>query len=377
MTKITTNITVDSAYEAVAPDDFPAMMEVDRYGKRSTAFDKIISATHDHFWDPQDPKYVDFSQPFDMENEYLVDPDVFADLKTAVADKLDEKQKITLVNLDTQWSLSSILHGEAGALALSASLCHILKDPGAQEYAANQTREEARHVAGFSNYIKARWGKPVAVGPALGGVLTELVNSPLVWKKLVGMQMLVEGLAMGAFATFYKFGRDPLMVKLMQLTMTDEAFHHKFGKIWADRTIPNLKPDDRDAIEDWAWEVFQVLLFNLGSPEQKKHIYMAVGLDWEWVQGAFMEAMTDANIREEMQESTNIFRVLIKTLLKAGIITDRTAMNYAAFIDMKELYGESDRMIGDDIAEEGIKYLMQLNGQKGGAYSLDRISAAD
>lgn len=375
--KITTNITVDAAYEAVAPDDFPAMMEVDRYGKRSTAFDKIISATHDHFWDPQDKKYVDFSAPFDMENEYLVDPDLFADLKTAVADKLDEKQKIKLVNLDTQWSLSSILHGEAGALALSASLCHILKDPGAQEYAANQTREEARHVAGFSNYIKARWGKPVGVGPALGNILTELVNSPLVWKKIVGMQMLVEGLAMGAFATFYKYGRDPLMVKLMQLTMTDEAFHHKFGKIWADRTIPNLNAEQRNAIEDWAWEVFQVLLFNLGSPEQKKHIYVAVGLDWEWVQGAFMEAMTDANIREEMQESTNIFRVLIKTLLKAGIITDRTAMNYAAFIDMKELYGEGDRMIGDDIAEEGIKLLRQINGQGGGAYSLDRMSAAE
>ena len=377
MTNITTNITTDSAYEAVAPDDFPAMMEVDRYNKRSTAFDKIISATHDHFWDPQDTKYIDFSAPFDMENEYLVDPDLFADLKTAVADKLDEKQKIKLINLDTQWSLSSILHGEAGALALSASLCHILKDPGAQEYAANQTREEARHVAGFSRYIQARWGKPVAVGPALGDVLNELVSSPLVWKKIVGMQMLVEGLAMGAFATFYKSSRDPLMVKLMQLTMTDEAFHHKFGKIWADRTIPKINAEERNAIEDWAWHIFEVLLYNRGSPEQKKHIYAAVGLDWQWVQGAFMEALTDANIREEMQESTNIFRVLIKTLLKAGIITSRTSGNYAAFIDMKELYMEGDRMVGDDIAEEGIKYLLKLNGQGDRAYSLDKMSAAE
>jgi len=377
MTKIDTNITVDSAYEAVAPDDFPAMMEVDRYNNRSTAFDKIISATHDHFWDPLDTKYIDFSQPFDMENEYLVDPQLNAELKTAISDKLDEKQKIKLANLDTQWSLSSILHGEAGALALSASLCHILKDPGAQEYAANQTREEARHVAGFSRYIQARWGKPVAVGPALGDTLTELVNSPLVWKKIVGMQMLVEGLAMGAFATFYKFGRDPLMTHLMQLVMTDEAFHHKFGKIWADRTIPKINPAERDAIEDWAWHIFQVLLFNLGSPDQKKHIYAAVGLDWEWVQGAFMEAMTDANIRADMQESTNIFRVLIKTLLKAGIITSRTSMNYAAFIDMKELYAEGDRMVGDDIAEEGIKYLLKINGQGNRAYSLDKMTAAE
>ena len=219
--------------------------------------------------------------------------------------------------------------------------------------------------------------KPVAVGPALGNLLTELVLSPLVWKKIVGMQMLVEGLAMGAFATFYKESNDPLLTKLMQLTMTDEAFHHKFGKIWADRTIPNLAPAERDQIEDWAWHVFEVLLYNLGSPEQKKHIYAQVGLEWEWVQSAFMEAMTDSVVREDMQEATNIFRVLIKTLLKGGIITDRTSGNYAAFIDMKELHKEGDRMVGDDIAEEGIKFLRELNGNTNKYLSLDKMTAAE
>ena len=53
-------ITKDEAYDAVAPDDFPAMLNPARYGVRSTAFDKIISATHDHFWDPLDKKYIDF-----------------------------------------------------------------------------------------------------------------------------------------------------------------------------------------------------------------------------------------------------------------------------------------------------------------------------
>jgi hypothetical protein len=52
-------ITKDNAYDALDPKDFPAMMEVDRYNARSTAFDKIISATHDHFWDPLDKKYID------------------------------------------------------------------------------------------------------------------------------------------------------------------------------------------------------------------------------------------------------------------------------------------------------------------------------
>jgi len=355
------NITKDSAYNAVDPTDFPAMLDVNRYGERSTAFDKIISATHDHFWDPLDKKYIDFTQPFDMTKDYLVNPELNGDLKTAIGEKLDEGQKIKLANLDTLWTMSSILHGEQGALSLSASLCHILRDPGAQEYAANQTREEARHVTAFSKYIQARWGKPVKVGPALGDLLNELVASPLVWKKLVGMQMLIEGLAMGAFATLWKESRDPLLRQVCQLVMTDEAFHHKFGKIWADRTIPKLSEEEHNIVEDWAAQCFQTLLFNLVNSEQMKSVYASVGIDWQDARAAIMEAYTDDDRRESMKQSTNIFRVLIKTLLNAGIITERTRAFYAMYVDMDELKGEGDRMVGDDIAEEGIQYLQSIN----------------
>ena len=66
------NITKDSMYDAVAPDDFESMLNLDRYGQRTDAFDKIISATHDHFWDPLDKKYIDFDAPFDMENTMIL-----------------------------------------------------------------------------------------------------------------------------------------------------------------------------------------------------------------------------------------------------------------------------------------------------------------
>ena len=57
--------------------------------------------------------------------------------------------------------------------------------------------------------------------------------------------------------------------------------------------------------------------------------------------------------RERMRESTDIFRVLVKTLLKAGIITDRTRDFYSVYVDLDELKEEGDRMVGDDIADEG------------------------
>jgi hypothetical protein len=354
-------ITKDNAYDAVAADDFPAMLEVERYGNRSTAFDKIISATHDHFWDPLDKKYIDFTEPYDTTANQILPDEFFPILQTRLGDKLVGEDRIRFANESARWSLSSILHGEQGALALSASLCHILRDPGAQEYAANQTREEARHVTGFSAYVKARWGTPLPCGPTLQNLLTDIVLAPEVYKKIVGMQMLVEGLAMGAFATLYQKSHDPLLVKLCQLVMTDEAFHHKFGKIWADRTIPKLSEEEHNLVEDWAAACFQTLLFNLVNPEQMKVVYASVGIDWQDAMAAIQEAFGDEHRREQMKQSANIFRVLIKTLLNAGIITDRTRSYYGMYVDMNELKAEGERMVGDDIAEEGIKFLQSVN----------------
>jgi len=360
------NITKDAMYDAVAPDDFVALLEIDRYNSRSTAFDRIISATHDHFWDPLNDKYIDFTEAFDIETQALMPETMFPALqtnyvKTALA---DPKDKIRFINESTRWSLSSILHGEQGALNLSASLCHVLKDQGAQEYAANQAREEARHVTAFAKYIKARWGRPMACGPVLQNLLVEIIGSPEVYKKIVGMQMLVEGLAMGAFATFYTQTHDPLLKKLMQLVMTDEAFHHKFGKIWADRTVPKLEPEEHAIVEDWAAHCFQTLLFNLVAPHQQREMYESFGLDVDKVVEELQAIATDEARREDMKEATNIFRVLIKTLLNAGIITDRTRGFYGMYVDMDELKAEGDVMVGDAIADEGIKYLQTINFKK-------------
>jgi hypothetical protein len=357
------NITKDAMYDAVAPDDFESMLNLDRYGQRSSAFDKIISATHDHFWDPLDKKYIDFDEPWDMDNEPLVSEDLNIAIQTDyVSNHLkDPALRAQFINKSLLRSFSSILHGEQGALNLSASLCHVLYDQGAQEYAANQTREEARHVTAFAKYIKARWGRPVEPSQVLKDLLVEIISAPEVYKKIIGMQMLVEGLAMGAFATFFQELRDPLGRKLMQLVMTDEAFHHKFGKIWADRTVPKLTPDEHAIVEDWAAHCFQAVLFNLVSPAEQRDLYVEFGLDPDKVLEEIAKIATDEQRREDMKRATNIFRVLIKTLLNAGIITDRTRAFYAMYIDMDELKSEGDRMVGDDIAEEGIAYLKTIN----------------
>ena len=364
-------ITYDKAYDAVSPQDFPAMLEVPRYGRRSDAFDGIISATHDHFWDPLDKSYIDFDAPFDMSTTPILPLDNHVELRSAVADKLDERQKIQLANDVTHWSISNLLHGEQGSLSLSASLCHVLVDPGAQEYAANQAREEARHVTAFTRYIAKRWGAPLPVGPTIASVLGDLVSTHEVYKKIVGMQMLVEGIAMGAFATFNARTNDPVLRRLVQLVMSDEAFHHRFGRLWAAKTIRHLNPDEHKKVEDWSAQLFQMLLFNLINTEQKQVIYAKYGLDWQWVRDAVREVFSDDDRRESLKDSTNIFRVLIKTLLHAGIITSRTAPLYAVWVDMKELESEGADIPGDVVAEEMLVVLREINAKR------RRISSKD
>jgi hypothetical protein len=358
------HITHDAIYDTVDRDDFDAMIEIDRYARRTGAFDEIISATEDHFWDPLDPAYVDFSQPFDTKHETIMPRDFTIELNCAVADRLDEGQQIALANQVTRFSLSQILHGEQGALSLSASLCHVLYDPGAQEYAANQAREEARHVTAFSRYVGERWGTPLPVGQTLGALMNELVLAPEVYKKLVGMQMLIEGLAMGAFATLHSKTNDPLLRRTVQLVMTDEAFHHKFGRIWAKRTVPKLTEEEHAKVEAWAAACFHKIFMNLVNAEQKQAIYPQFGLDWQWVRAAVMEAFGDADRRRMMKESTNIFRVLIKTLLHGGIITDRTRHLYEAWVDLGQLEQEPEGVVGDAIADDAIVELREINQQK-------------
>jgi hypothetical protein len=371
---ITYDINYDPIYNTVDRDDFASMIDVDRYADRTSAFDEIISATADHFWDPSDPAYIDFEPDFDLREQTLMPREMTVELNSAVADRLDEGQKIRLANQNTRFILSTILHGEQGAFSLSASLAMILRDPAAQEYASNQAREEGRHVAGFTKYIQRRWGTPLASGPTVAGLLQDIVPTKLVYKKIVGMQLLIEGLALGAFATFHANTNDPVLKRLVQLTMTDEAFHHRFGKIWSDRTVPKLSEEEHNRVEDWAAETFQVLLFNLINSEQKKAIYAEFGLDWQWVRSAVLEAFTDDERRTDMRRNTNVFRVLIKTLLKAGIVTERTRPVYAAWVDMDELSREDDEVAGSEVAEAGLDMLRDINRnrKKIGATNLGR-----
>src|ERR1043165_2958671 len=107
---------LDPPYRAVAPAALPPPTAPARHGERSADFEEIIARTEEHFWNPEDPDYVDFSTPFPAD-ETIVPSWFVLESNTAVWDRLDEGQRIRLTNESARWSISNILHGEQGGLS--------------------------------------------------------------------------------------------------------------------------------------------------------------------------------------------------------------------------------------------------------------------
>ena len=341
------------------------MIETERYLDRTDDFEMLIARTNEHFWNPEDADYIDYSTPPPSAEEPLVPFRTIPERHSAIWDTLDEKQRVDFANESLRMRLSGILHGEQGAFSLSTGLADMLVDPGAQEYAANQAREEARHVHAFSMYMQARFeGDIMPPSPTLDRILKGLVATNVVYEKLIGMQMIIEGIAMGLFASMYQEANDPLLRRVSQLVMTDEAFHHRFGRLWAEKNVPGVDEEVRNQLEDYAQNIFHDVLMNLVGADQKVPLYRRCGIDPDFAVAAMGEVMTDEVRRRFMREGTNIFRTMIKTLWQAGLITDRTGPYYSGWVDMDEIAGEGQWNVGYGIAEQGIVELRDINASK-------------
>ena len=324
------------------------------------SFAKTIAATDTHFWNPDDSRYIDFSTDFDLKERAIMPFSTVPELCCELKEELSPGRQIEFANDSLHWWLSGFLYGEQGALSLSLSLCEVLGNPDAVEYASNQAREEARHVNAFAKYIEARWGSPMEVSPAFKDLLCKIVASHSIHRKIVGMQLLVEGLAMGFMASLYNKASDPVLVRLAQLVMTDEAFHHKAGHLWALNDFPRLSCTEREDAEDWALECFRSLMFNVFNPSQKAALYQKYGWSSDYARQKIRAYYTDQVRRQELSEQAGVFRILARTLIRSGIVSERTRGAYAQWLDLDSLHIDDANPLESTIAQEGLDFIASV-----------------
>jgi hypothetical protein len=125
--------------------------------------------------------------------------------------------------------LSQFMHGEQGAMIVAAKITETVPWIDAKYYAATQTMDEARHTEVFAKYLHTKLGDAYPMGPQLEAQITALIEDSRWDIAYLGMQIVIESLALAAFGQLLRATEEPLLRKLLRYVLSDEARHVAFG----------------------------------------------------------------------------------------------------------------------------------------------------
>ena len=127
------------------------------------------------------------------------------------------------------WTLSQFMHGEQGALLCTAKIVETVPWIDAKYYASTQVMDEARHVEVFAKYLDTKLTGHYPINAHLRMLLDDIINDSRWDMTYLGMQIMVEGLALAAFGFMHMLTEEPLLKQLLRYVMSDEARHVAFG----------------------------------------------------------------------------------------------------------------------------------------------------
>src|SRR5437660_7168078 len=149
------------------------------------------------------------------------------------------------------WLNSQFLHGEQGALICSAKIVQTVPDIDSKFYAATQVMDEARHVEMYSKYLREKIELAYPINGSLQALLNEVIADTRWDMTYLGMQVIIEGLALAAFALIRDFSEEPLAKALNTYVMQDEARHVAFGRLSLREYYPQLTEKEREEREEF------------------------------------------------------------------------------------------------------------------------------
>ncbi len=173
--------------------------------------------------------------------------------------KLSKSQRESFIAHSTAQLLSQFLHGEQGALMTAACVTHSVPDAVAKLYAATQTMDEARHVEVYARYCD-KIAMVYPMSPWLKALIDTTLKSDRYEKVMIGMNMIVEGLALGAFNNMYHSTTCPLLKAITFNVMRDESRHVSFGFSYLGPVIAKLDEAAREELADFAFEAIRVVV---------------------------------------------------------------------------------------------------------------------
>jgi hypothetical protein len=210
------------------------------------------------------------------------------------------------------------MHGEQGALVATARLVETVPQIDAKYYAANQVADEARHVEAYARYLNTKLGHGYEISGPLESLLTDIMSEKRWDITYLGMQILVEGLALAAFGMGNALFRDDVIKQITDLVMRDEARHVAFGVLSLKDLYPQMTSAELAEREEFLLEASQ-LMYDRFLLDQ---VWERVGIDVE-------EGKKFAAINPLMVMFRQIlFSKIVPNLNKLGLLTPRVRELY-------------------------------------------------
>ena len=180
-----------------------------------------------------------------------IDPAQYADTPLA---KWGDKEWIEFGIEGRRWSLSQFLHGEQGALLCTAKITETVPWYDAKLYASTQVVDEARHVEVFARYLDEKLGGGYQVNAHLRMLLDDIIQDSRWDMTYLGMQVMVEGLALAAFGFMHQLTGEPLLKQLLRYVMSDEARHVAFGVLSLQEAYSEMTDAEMKERQEFAYE---------------------------------------------------------------------------------------------------------------------------
>jgi hypothetical protein len=283
--------------------------------------DDLYKRAKENQWNADD---LDWAAAIDPSNPIIAN-DHSMYFKMPFFQKLSKTQQETFSAHSTAQLLSQFLHGEQGALMTAATITHGVPDVRAKYYAASQTMDEARHVEVYERYVK-KIAIDYPMTPWLKELIDVTIKSHNYMKIMIGMNMVVEGLALGAFNNMYKQTEEPLLKSITFNVMRDESRHVSFGHVYLTPAIAEMHEDDREELAQFAFDAVSILVNGQRDidPGFLKVLEVS-GINPQ----DFMEGMQEAEqlgITRDLPPGQvhSLKDLMMPALVRAGLVTKRT-----------------------------------------------------
>jgi P-aminobenzoate N-oxygenase AurF len=266
-----------------------------------------------------------------------------------------DKEWLELAIEGQNWRLSQFMHGEQGALLCTAKIVETVPWIDAKYYASTQVMDEARHVEVFAKYLDTKLTGHYPINAHLKLLLDDIIADSRWDMTYLGMQIMVEGLALAAFGFMHMLTQDPLLKKLLRYVMSDEARHVAFGVLSLQEYYAGLSDAELRVRQEFAFEA----AVRMRDRFMQQEVWERMGLDPRPIVRTMLEVPPEQQIFQQM-----LFSKIVPNCKKLGLLDasggwlrrrfeDLGVIQFEDWVDTGEEYGALDEVARDRAAAAG------------------------